>query len=252
MVSEIFIKSKKIIKKNIYKAFTLAEVLIVMGIVGLVAEMTIPSVVQNINEQTNFSAWKKTYSALSQAWLSIAQENGGTIGPMFTTTGTDLSNDYGNKMAEKLRFAKICQGTASTRPENACWHEANKSYTLSKQSINSNYSTRYSAILKDGTYLFVGSITNNCPDNNTACLYIAVDVNGAKGPNVQGKDIFYGNGYGGGRFTPHGAVGIDPSNSSDPYCCIDTVTGSSTVGQGCSQLALFCNKIDYSTGTCKN
>ena len=47
-------------------AFTLAEVLIVLGIIGIVAEMTIPSLVKQTQDLEFKSAWKKAYSELNQ------------------------------------------------------------------------------------------------------------------------------------------------------------------------------------------
>lgn len=57
-------------------AFTLAEVLITLGIIGVVAAMTMPSLITNYQEKQRVSQLKKVYSALSQAFVSAVQENG--------------------------------------------------------------------------------------------------------------------------------------------------------------------------------
>ncbi|MDD3238016.1 MAG: type II secretion system protein [Candidatus Gastranaerophilales bacterium] len=49
------------------KAFTLAEVLITLVIIGVIAAMTIPSLLNNTNKEETKTAVKKAYSALSQA-----------------------------------------------------------------------------------------------------------------------------------------------------------------------------------------
>ena len=49
------------------KAFTLAEVLITLGIIGVVAAMTIPTLIVNTRAQQFRSKFKKTVSTLSQA-----------------------------------------------------------------------------------------------------------------------------------------------------------------------------------------
>ena len=49
------------------KAFTLAEVLITLGIIGIVAEMTMPALIANYQERVIVSQLKKVYSTLSQA-----------------------------------------------------------------------------------------------------------------------------------------------------------------------------------------
>jgi hypothetical protein len=50
---------------------------------------------------------------------------------------------------------------------------------------------------------------------------------------------------------PH-VIGRDPSDTNDDYNCVETSTSTAgTQGQGCSRLALYCDEIDYKTGTCK-
>ena len=51
------------------KGFTLAEVLITLGIIGVVAAMTIPTLIQNTNSVKFASQFKKSISTLSQAAL---------------------------------------------------------------------------------------------------------------------------------------------------------------------------------------
>ncbi|MDD3238143.1 MAG: type II secretion system protein [Candidatus Gastranaerophilales bacterium] len=51
------------------KAFTLAEVLITLVIIGVIAAMTIPSLLNNTNKQETITSLKKSYSVLSQALL---------------------------------------------------------------------------------------------------------------------------------------------------------------------------------------
>lgn len=58
------------------KAFTLAEVLITLGIIGVVAALTIPSLIQKHREQVAVAKVKKAYSTISQAYLMAIAENG--------------------------------------------------------------------------------------------------------------------------------------------------------------------------------
>ena len=58
------------------KAFTLAEVLITLGIIGVVAAMTIPTLINAQQEKATITKLKKTYSVLQQALLSAQQEYG--------------------------------------------------------------------------------------------------------------------------------------------------------------------------------
>ena len=60
-------------------AFTLAEVLITLGIIGVIAAITIPNLINNIQERQLKEAWKKEYSVLNQLYQKIANDNGGSI-----------------------------------------------------------------------------------------------------------------------------------------------------------------------------
>lgn len=69
-------------KKNIIVklAFTLAEVLIVLGIIGIVAELTIPVVLHNFQKQTAIVKLQKMYTNLAQAIKLSEIENGSATG----------------------------------------------------------------------------------------------------------------------------------------------------------------------------
>ena len=69
-------KSFKIPPSKIKFAFTLAEVLITLGIIGVVAAMTIPTLMQKYYEKQTVAKLKETYSILSQALKSASQEEG--------------------------------------------------------------------------------------------------------------------------------------------------------------------------------
>ncbi len=244
--------TKKLKASQNYAGFTLAEVLIVLGIIGTVAALTIPSLINKTNEKENIASWKKMYSVMSQVWMEIVQDNGGSVGGLFNTTGYELSNDYGDLIFNKLSTLKKCPAASTGDSEGECWHKSYEFYTLNKKPINVAYTNTDRAILKDGMFLLIGAISNSCSTNSENCFYFGVDVNGKKGPNVQGRDIFYGNGKGAGRITPH-VLTREPSDSSDDYNCIESSTSTSiSQGQGCSKLAILCDGVDYSKGTCKN
>ena len=57
-------------------AFTLAEVLITLGIIGVVAALTLPSVIQNYKKQVTVTQLKKAYSVLGQVVQKSIADNG--------------------------------------------------------------------------------------------------------------------------------------------------------------------------------
>ena len=58
------------------KAFTLAEVLITLGIIGVVAAMTIPTLMTKYQKHVALTRLKKTYSQLNQVFKLLNEEQG--------------------------------------------------------------------------------------------------------------------------------------------------------------------------------
>ena len=69
-------------------AFTLAEVLITLAIIGIVAALTIPTLITNYQKKQTVSKLKQSYSIISQA-LTMAQAEHGD------TTTWDVAGIYG-------------------------------------------------------------------------------------------------------------------------------------------------------------
>ena len=106
--------------KNMRKrfGFTLAEVLITVGVIGVVAAITIPTLMQNYQDNANKVAYRKSFSVLSQATKMIAYENGGTLQGVFN------SNDEArDKYGEQIKHIKTCNANdALGQGLNGCWH----------------------------------------------------------------------------------------------------------------------------------
>jgi len=60
------------------KAFTLAEVLITLGIIGVVAAMTMPVLMQNHKKQVTVARLKKAYNTISNA-ISLSEIDNGPM-----------------------------------------------------------------------------------------------------------------------------------------------------------------------------
>lgn len=175
----------KLLKNNSIGAFTIAEVLITIAIIGLIAEMIIPTLMQNVQDQANRVAWKKNYSALSQAIAQFKYDNGDTL----TTNFLDLSNfnNTRDKLKPYLQYTKVCDRWASF---GNCWPSVSTT-------LNGNPATwpdLSGFLLTNGTSVMIAVLNNDCSGQignlKNICGYVPVDVNGFKGPNVQGKDQF--------------------------------------------------------------
>lgn len=176
------------------KAFTLAEIMIIIGILGIIADMTIPSLVKQINELEIAAADKKLKSTLYSALSLMKANNGGSL------HGLDLGNEIGNY----LKTSKNCNITG----EQTCWHD-NNVVRIKQKNGTYNYTlgrTTGGIITADGMYVLIKNGIVNCnkspyPGNpasdcyiNTVysagwCGYYYMDVNGSRGPNLQGKDV---------------------------------------------------------------
>ena len=171
-------------QKSRKAAFTLAEVLITLGIIGIVAAMTLPSLIGNYQEKQWKVAYKKAYSSMSQAFMRM-QANDEVL---------DMSgslNEYGELRAptagENFKTMSKYFNTIKTCFDNnadECWvcEEGQAGYISGAAPDwlgcnKNNYAfVDYSGM---GWYLYSN---NEWP--------VIVDVNGIRRPNRLGKDRF--------------------------------------------------------------
>lgn len=203
------------------QAFTLAEVLITIGIIGVIAAFNIPTLIANVEKNSILSAVEKDYSILSQVSMSMASENGETLKNVFTDDPNLMYTQY----LAKFKTVKECANTSGCFPSNVDYHNI-QGTDIWGLPIDSN-STLYKIILVDGNLFFIwdgssgcnwteGSLTNLCGD-------IGFDINGNKGPNVAGKDLFEFYVNKDGKVFPFGAEGYDCSTNSR-YCTLKLIT----------------------------
>ena len=183
-------------------AFTLAEVLITLAIIGVVAAMTIPSLVQKYQERETVTRVKKAYSVLNSAYkMALASE--GEFNSWGFNGGNEFeADDEGNnvwigdsakntklfwdKMTKYLNVTEKCLST-----QDNCY-KPDALYDMQGNKRNLDLANYSFFTLNDGMTLTAGWIYENCNDKNDRCADFAVDINGIKNPpNSTGKDIFY-------------------------------------------------------------
>lgn len=155
--------------------FTLAEVLITLGVIGIVAAMTIPTIMRDIQDFQLKSAWKKSYSEISNAVKLLYINNGGNL-DYGTLAQADLSNFFYD-MASNMAYLSI-----SNSP--ALWHSAGTWQDPVGDKCEGVNGSMASMILKNGSMIYNGGSSNG---NDVDLL---VDVNGKQPPNMVGRDIF--------------------------------------------------------------
>lgn len=216
------IKNNKIFGKlKSFAAFTLAEVLITLGIIGVVAAITIPALLGNIQDAQLRSAWKKNYSVLAQAATKMLSENGGTFKGVNGTPGR--RDVMAGVWASYLNVSKTCitAGLCNNGDDikGTCWHNDGAWKDLNGINVpNDPWNYGCGLILNDGTMLsFWNQDGTGCSygPNGNNCGHIFIDVNGFKGPNQAGKDI-YGISVNENQIVPYGApVGSTTCTTTD-------------------------------------
>lgn len=178
-------RCKSISKLHAMIAFTLAEVMITLGIIGIVAEITIPTLMNNVSDMQYKAAWKKNFANISNATNMIKSDNWGSLKSLCADNDNDCLNGL---YAQKFSYTKICN---SGSIYGICWHNNNTSYSLDGGLMSWDNGAGF--VLADGTLLDVNLYSGNCSQpvgTINVCGTIHVDVNGFKGPNKRGKDIF--------------------------------------------------------------
>lgn len=221
------------------KAFTLAEVLITLGIIGVVAAMTLPTVINNTKNKELETALKKAYSMLGQVTQNVVIEDlGGNI---------DAKNSYmlTQYFIKYYKNANLCsQGSG-----NGCPNLSNRSMC---EFMQDNYKT-YNGNKKPpciGNDAVTNTIDNstiyfdaaNEQEGNLVYgkILIAIDVNGwQKRPNKWGHDMFMFQIDNSGRLLPMGADGT--SYLAKTFCS-ETSTDTRN-GYGCTVRAI--SEPDY-------
>ena len=184
-------------------AFTLAEVLITLAIIGVVAALTIPTLIIKYQEKATVSKVLKTYYALKQAY-QLAKLDKGEIFTWFnadseTYVDEENVNHFTDATLDNMEiFFKNLQPYlkgAEINDRNSSKGKFTKVYTLNGDLRSLTDREKMSSMsLSDGTYImsfWAGSVTY-CRGNNFACADFSIDINGPQNPpNTIGKDIFY-------------------------------------------------------------
>ena len=165
-------------KKNVKnkKAFTLAEVLITLSIIGIVAAMTVPTLMANANKQIYVTGLKKAYNQLQNAVKNLPMEMGcspGDYSCINSTTWNSYDTSGIEALASQFRLSKDV---------SACNF---KSISTLGDYFGGGYNDTYSKCFKTADGMIFVANGSFYYDS-----YIDVDVNGEKGPNRWGRDIF--------------------------------------------------------------
>lgn len=225
-------------KKESKIAFTLAEVLITLGIIGVVAAMTIPSLIQSYKEKATVTAVKQSYSIFAQALKMVTIDNP----DLSALTDSSLSAKENSQIMFK-EISKHIKKVKSCDVDKKCM--GNTYYlNLNNEKVSNwdTYNNLVTGVLANGTSFWILSLPASISGEETYAGQIGIDINGNKRPNKFGVDFFWftfnkngelfaGRGEGTGGI--YGNCELSPSNSNWSN------------GYGCSEWIITHGNMDY-------
>lgn len=214
--------------------FTLAEVIITLGIIGVVSAMTLPTLMTNIRERQTIARLQTTQSVLIQAVRLAEQENGDASG----WVQGYWSGEDAVSIAEKLKpHLKILNDCGLNDTNQTCIKKTYKRRNGQPHDIRYATDPRYyKVVLMNGISVWWKS-TDEGERRSGTYIEIFIDTNGENLPNQLGHDLFIFS-YEDGTLKPFGAP-----NSHYPYttnCLPKTSTG-----YGCAYYVLQNRNMDY-------
>lgn len=226
--------------KQKYKicAFTLAEVLITLGIIGVVSAITIPSLLSKYKEKQTATILKETYSILNQGYKLTIADDGDPEGWNWPKEAIDNFTNHLKKVQECDKgFAEACFSTKEYKTLND---------EIYRYSPNKGYQYK----LINGVAFSIVDWDDTCSQNcgsgylkDSFCAYIMVDINGDRNPNKLGIDFFpfLATRYG---IYPAGMPAANGTCSSlNSHCDINTKNISN--GMGCTAWVIEKGNMDY-------
>lgn len=224
-------------------AFTLAEVLITLGIIGVVAAMTMPTILNNTRNKELESQLKVAYSTIQGGISQMNASKGISVTPKdfeATTVNPDAVSGSDGSVSGifyneyKKYFSKIYDCGIFNTDEKICISRGHND-TIYKTYTGNTLATR---LFDDGQFVLPNGmlvIINNSGSTNDP-LFISVDINGKKKkPNKLGQDLFTFQLMNNGKLLPMGAEGTDYTELNQ-FCSASST--SNINGIGCTNKAL--------------
>ena len=228
------------------KAFSLAEVLITLAVIGFVAALTIPVLTAKYKEKIAYTRLKQAYSLFSQAYLRVVTDNG----PVEIWDIDSASTPAGAAKLYAL-FKPYLSTISDCDTDEGCFSTGTyKSLFGSSYAYQPRTHAKYArGILANGISVAFWSGGTGCSldfsKNGTgvyadSCGAIYADINGSKNPNQAGVDYF--------KFiiTAKGIFPAGEKDYADGYNAVcEYQNTSKTNGAICTAYFLQKGRMDY-------
>ena len=202
-------------------AFTLAEVLITLGIISVVAALTIPSLIAKYQDKVLINQTKKAFSQFQNALALASQDNGIPGDNSLTFPKNGSTNTTVQNLSKYFNGAQVCM-SASRKGCSQFFYQCARgvpSYNNNGEAVYDNaFAVVPKIVLADGSIFGISPNSSGCENTrytgvvtNTAgeivynddgtpktydyysaiCANVVMDVNGVKGPNQYGRDVYH-------------------------------------------------------------
>jgi prepilin-type N-terminal cleavage/methylation domain-containing protein len=219
-------------------AFTLAEVLITLSVIGVIAALTMPALIANWQE--------KSYSTAKAVFDRRLEEATRQMNVHEALTGYTTTEAFVEGLKKYLKILQVCDtdpsGCFAPAITNRDGSQTVKTKNL-KNSSNLNegkWGTKALGIGLLNGYTAILSYNPDCPvlditapgAQTTSCLSLVYDINGKAKPNKLGKDVYTLNANPFNTCTKMGSLCVSLSNET--YSPINTCDGTSEYDRNCT------------------
>ena len=176
-------------------AFTLAEVLITLAIIGIVAALTIPTLIQNFQQE----AW----DTASEVFQRKLEESLKVMNVQGTLAGYTTTEAFVDELSKHIKITRICDNDDITTcfADKVTWGTENEEVEMADvkrashfgqdswgtNTVGVQFANGVNAVLAYNPECVQNQFSNQI--TGTSCLAILYDVDGFKNPNTQNKDL---------------------------------------------------------------
>ncbi len=177
------------------KGFTLAEVLITLAIIGIVAALTIPTLVQNYQS--------KAWDTASEVFQRKLEESLKVMNVQGTLAGYTTTEAFVDELSKHIKITRICDNDDITTcfADKVTWGTENEEVEMADvknashfgqdswgtNTVGVQFANGVNAVLAYNPECVQNQFSNQI--TGTSCLAILYDVDGFKNPNTQNKDL---------------------------------------------------------------